>query len=429
MIVSLPDKLSFLFEPYRYKGAFGGRGGSKSWGFASAILALGIDSRPVFGEQRPLRIGCGREIQKSISDSVHQLLKNRIQAMGLERKYNVKETYIEGKNGTLITFHGLRHNIANIKSLEGCDIFWVEEAESVSKSSWDTLIPTIRKPGSEIWLTWNPELEEAETNQRFVVNPPPNAKIVKIGWQDNPWFPDVLRQEKDYLKQKDPVAYLNVWEGNCKQAVEGAIFAKEIQKAAEEGRITEVPYSPSVPVDVFADLGHSDQTALWFAQMVGFQHRFLRYYANSQEKVAHYIKYLKELPYAYGTIYLPHDADHEQLGQDKTITQQFRSAFSSVVVIPRVSSKANSIEAARTIFPMAYFDKTLCADGLTCLRRYAYRVDAETGKISKEPDHSIWSHGADAFQCAGMAMHPQVSRPPRRENRLPERMRRAGIRR
>lgn len=418
--VEFPEKLKFLFKPARYKVAYGGRGGAKSWGFARALLILGAS--------KPLRILCAREIQKSIKDSVHQLLKDQIIALGLESFYTVTNTAIVGKNGTQFGFEGLKHNITNIKSWEGADLCWVEEAHTVSKSSWDVLIPTIRKEGSEIWLTFNPELEEDETYQRFIVSRPPGSEVVKINWQDNPWFPDVLRQEKDYLKHKDPVAYENVWEGRCKQAIEGAIFAKELQKAAEDGRITEVPYNPSVPVDCYLDLGHSDQTAIWFGQMVGFQHRFLRYYANSQEKVAHYIKYMKELPYAYGTIYLPHDADHEQLGQDKTITQQFRAAFSSVVVVPRVSSKANSIEAARTIFPMAYFDKSLCADGLACLRRYAYKVDMETGKIGKDPDHSIWSHGADAFQCAGMAMHPQVPIPKRQARRLPERMRRAGIR-
>jgi phage terminase large subunit len=418
--LELPEKLDFLFEPHRYKGAYGGRGGTKSWGFASALLAQGAD--------QPLRIGCGREIQKSIADSVHQLLKNRIQAMGLEHKYRIHESYIEGTNRTLITFHGLRHNIANIKSLEGCDRFWVEEAESVSKSSWDTLIPTIRKPGSEIWLTWNPDLEEAETHQRFVVNPPPNSKIVKIGWQDNPWFPDVLRQEMEYLKQKDYPAYLNVWEGHCKAAIEGAIFARELELATEEGRITSVPYDPKKTVHAYFDLGFSDQAAIWFGQVVGMEFHWLRYYANSQEKAAHYIKYMKELPYAYGTIYLPHDAANETMAADKTIARQFSEAFSSVVTVPRTPKKALSIDAARSIFPMSYFDKELCADGLSCLRRYHYKVDIETGKIGKEPEHDVHSHGADAFQTAGQAIRQERKPNIPRQREMPRWARATGIR-
>jgi phage terminase large subunit len=421
MNAELPEKLSFLFEPYRYKGAFGGRGGAKSWGFATALL--------IQGAQQPLRIGCGREIQKSISDSVHQLMKDRIQSIGLEKQYKVRETYIEGSNGTLITFHGLRHNIQNIKSLEGCDRFWVEEAEAVSKTSWDTLIPTIRKPGSEIWLTWNPDLEEAETHQRFVVSPPPSAKIIKMTWRDNPYFPDVLRQEKDYLKQKDPSAYENVWEGHCKAAVAGAIFAKELQRAAEEGRITKVPYERAKPVDLYFDLGRNDKTAIWATQQIGYDFRLLRYYENSGEHFSHYSQVVKTWPYSIGTIYLPHDAENEQLSAEKTIKQQAIDAFPGcrVVIIPRIPQKALAIDAARGIFDRCIFDSELCADGITCLRRYAYKVDPETGRISREPEHDTpWSHGADAFLAVGQSTIPtKTKKPPRERASI---IRRSGIR-
>lgn len=214
MHVQLPEKLQFLFEPYRYKVAKGGRGSAKSWSFATALL--------IIGAQRPSRFLCCREIQKSIKDSVHQLLKDRIQALNLEHFYEVTNNEIRGKNGTQFGFEGLRHNITNIKSWEGADISWVEEAQVVSKNSWDILIPTIRKEGSEIWATYNPELEEDETHQRFAISTPPNCKLVHMTYADNPWFPDVLRQEMEYLKQKDYAAYLNIWEGQCKAAVEGA---------------------------------------------------------------------------------------------------------------------------------------------------------------------------------------------------------------
>lgn len=394
--VEFPDKLSFLFKPARYKVAYGGRGAAKSWGFARALLMLGTT--------RPLRILCARELQKSIKDSVHQLLKDQVQALGLDSFYEVQNAAIHGKNGTQIGFEGLKHNVTNIKSWEGADICWVEEAQTVSKASWDILIPTIRKEDSEIWVSFNPELEEDETYQRFVVSPPKESVVVKINWDDNPWFPEVLRKEKDALQEKDPAAYRNVWEGFCKQAVEGAIFAKELQLAAEQGRIRDVPYDPSKPVDTFWDLGHSDLTAIWFAQIIGFDYRILRAYANSQEKFQHYIKVLQSLPYAYGTHYLPHDAAHEQLGQEKTIEQQAKAALGRVMVVPRVHSKANSIEAGRAVFPLAYFDKEHCADGLSALRRYCYKRDEQTGKISQNPEHNIWSHYADAWQTLGMSL-------------------------
>lgn len=398
MNVTLPKILKPMTQPYRYKFLYGGRGGAKSWSIAKLLLLKGVE--------QPLRILCAREIQKSIQDSVHQLLTDQIIEMGLQDFYQVKKSEIVGKNGTRFGFEGLKHNITNLKSWEGADICWVEEAHVVSKASWDILIPTIRRENSEIWGSFNPELAEDETYQRFVVDPPPNSFIQKVNYSDNPWFPDVLRAEMEHLKEKDYNAYLNVWEGHCKAAIEGAIFAKELEKATEEGRIMHVPYNNAKPVDCFLDLGYSDQTAIWFGQMIGFEHHFLKYYANSGEKANHYIKYLKDQEYTYGTIFLPHDADHEQLGQEKTIVQQFRAAFPNVrvVVVPRVSSKANSIEAARSIFSNSYFDKELCADGLGCLRRYCYIVDPENGKISKQPKHDIYSHGADAFQCAGMAM-------------------------
>ena len=421
MHVEFPDKLQFLFEPRRYKVAYGGRGGAKSWGFARALLILGAS--------KPLRILCAREIQKSIKDSVHQLLKDQIVALGLQSFYTVTNTSIIGKNGTQFGFEGLKHNITNIKSWEGADIAWVEEAHTVSKSSWDVLIPTIRKENSEIWLSFNPELEEDETYQRFVVSPPPNSQVVKINWDDNPWFPDVLREEKDYLRQKDPAAYENVWEGHCKAAVEGAIFAKEVQKAQQEGRITKVPYEKSKPVDLFFDLGRNDKTAVWFEQQVAFEIRNLRYYENSGEHFSHYIQYLKTLPYAYGTFYLPHDAENELLSAEKTIKQQVHDAFPScrVVIIPRIPQKALAIDAARGIFDRCYFDAELCADGLTCLRRYAYKHDPETGRVSREPEHDTpWSHGADAFMAEGQSMLPVVKpKPPKERASI---IRRSGIR-
>ncbi len=412
-----PEKLQSLFEPKRYKVYYGGRGGAKSWGCARALLIKGME--------KPMRILCAREIQKTIKDSVHQLLRDQIQEMGLSGFYEVRNTEIVGTNGTTFGFEGLRHNIAGLKSWEGADICWVEEAQVVSKNSWQILIPTIRRENSEIWVTFNPELEEDETYQRFIVSPPRDSVIVNINYNDNPWFPEVLRMEMEELKERDYEAYLNVWEGRCKQAVEGAIFADEMQLAAQEGRIMHVPYDPSKPVDTFWDLGHSDQTAIWFAQMVGLEYRILRYYSNSQCKMQHYIKVVQDLPYAYGTHYLPHDASSEQLGQDKTIEQQAIAALGRVVVVPRVPKKANSIDAARQVFGRCYFDKELCADGIGCLRRYAYSIDLETGKISKEPEHNIWSHGADAFQCLAMAM--QGERKPKHPKPRASIIRRSGI--
>src|SRR5574337_1147207 len=238
-----PEKLKFLFEPARYKVLFGGRGGAKSWGVARALLIQAAAS--------PLRILCAREFQNSIAESVHHLLQSQIAAIGLSSFYEIQAGLIRGTNGSEFVFAGLRNNVTKIKSFEGVDRVWVEEAQTVSKSSWEVLIPTIRKEGSEIWLTFNPELETDETYQRFVVNPPAGARVVKINWDDNPWFPETLRREKDDLKMRDPDAYQNVWEGNCRVTLDGAIYARELRLAQEEGRIRSVPYDAAKPVHTF----------------------------------------------------------------------------------------------------------------------------------------------------------------------------------
>lgn len=227
-----PEKLECLFQPARYKVLYGGRGGAKSWGAARALL--------IRGASRPLRVLCAREFQNSIKDSVHKLLADQIEALGLSDVYEVLDKEIRGKNGTEFAFRGLRHNVTAIKSFESADVCWVEEAQTVSKASWDTLIPTIRKPDSEIWITFNPELDTDETYKRFVLNPPPDSIVRKINWSDNPFFPDVLRAEKDHLKEMDPDSYLVTWEGYCRQTLDGAIYAKEIRDATADGRIAKV---------------------------------------------------------------------------------------------------------------------------------------------------------------------------------------------
>ena len=168
-MIEIPDALRFLSVPARYKVAYGGRGSGKSWGIAKVLLLQGTE--------RPLRILCCREFQKSISDSVHSLLADRLEAMGMGGFYEVQNTTIRGQNGTEFIFAGLRHNIASIKSFEGIDRCWIEEAQTISKASLDVLVPTIRKEGSEIWVSFNPELAEDEVYRRFVVNPPPGAVV------------------------------------------------------------------------------------------------------------------------------------------------------------------------------------------------------------------------------------------------------------
>lgn len=411
MNADFPVKLQFLFEPHRYKVPYGGRGGAKSWGIARALL--------IMGAQRPLRILCARETQKSISDSVHKLLSDQIVALGLQGFYSVLKATITGANGTEFIFAGIRQNVGNIKSYESVDICWVEEAQTVSKQSWEVLIPTIRKDGSEIWVSFNPDLETDDTYKRFVINPPPTAKVVKINWRDNPWFGKVLKDEMEHLKAKDLDAYEHVYEGTCKQVVEGAIYRTELLAAEKEQRITRVPYDSTKPVHTFWDLGFGDNTSIWFAQSIGFEFRLIDFFSASQQGLQFYLKTLQERGYVYGFHHLPHDAKAHELGSGRTIEEQIRAAGLKVKVVAKLSIM-DGIAAARAIFSKCFFDGERCADGLQALRHYRYESDEKLGTLKREPLHDWASHPADAFRYFAVAIRePERQKQIVQQNRAP----------
>jgi len=407
-----PAKLECLFVPEnsRYRVLYGGRGGSKSWNVARALLVKGAKS--------PMRFLCAREFQTSIKDSVHKLLTDQIFALGLESFYEITQSSIRGKNGTEFAFVGLKNNIANIKSFEGVDLCWVEEAQTVSKLSWNVLIPTIRKDKSEIWITFNPELETDETFQRFVVSPPQNSVVQKINWSDNPWFPETLELERQALKNRDIEAYNTVWEGICRQTLDGAIFAKEMTLAEIEGRITKVPYDATKPVHAIFDLGWADNTACWLMQFIGQELHFIRYFEDNQKTITYYLQEMQKFGYLYDTLWLPHDAAAKSLGTGRSIEEIVRAAGFKVQLLDRVPI-ADSINAARTIFNKCYFDRENTADGLNCLRHYQYDVDVETGAFSQRPLHNIYSHGADAYRYCGLMVNEPRKPKPRRPDYQP----------
>ena len=347
---------------------------------------------------------------------MHALLKDQADKLGLGAFYEVQQTRIIGANGTEFSFEGLRHNVTKIKSYEGVDICWVEEARTVSKSSWDTLIPTIRKPGSEIWISFNPELAEDETYKRFVTHPPTNSEVATINWYDNPWFPEELQQEAKDLLARDPVGYETVWEGHCKQVLDGAIYTHEILAATRAGRFRKVPFDPSKRVHTFWDLGRADKTSIWFAQIVGFEFRLIDFYENRGFALGHYLEMLAQrvadCGYVYGEHWLPHDAQNELLASERTIEQQMWAAGHEVRITPKLSVAAG-IDAARQVFARCFFDEERCADGIQALRNYRYDVDPDTQAFSKNPLHDWASHAADAFRYFAVAIaEPRPDDPP-----------------
>src|SRR3990167_1912735 len=353
--VSFPPKMESLFRPMRYKVFYGGRGAAKSWSVARALIIRGI--------QQPTRVLCARELQNSIKESVHKLLADQIRALDLTGYYDIQRDVIKGEGGTEFAFIGLKHNVAELKSFEGVDVCWVEEAQVVSRGSWETLIPTIRRPGSEIWITFNPDIEEDETYQRFVIQPPEDAVVVKMNWNDNPWFPEVLKKEREELRVRDPDAYLNIWEGHCRHALQGAVYADEIRKATEEGRVCRVPYEPLKPVHTAWDLGRHDATAIWFVQMVGPDYKIIRFYEDRQKDINHYLTEMQKFVYVYGVNYLPHDAKAKHPSTQRTVEEMIRASGLRVRVLPRTKIH-DGINAGRVIFANSWFDEDKCADGL-----------------------------------------------------------------
>lgn len=388
MDVEFPEKLGFLLSAKaRYKGAKGGRGSAKSWSFARALLILGT--------ARKLRILCTREVQKSIKQSVHKLLKDQIETLGLASFYQVLETEIRGKNGTEFAFSGLSElTVDSIKSFEGCDIVWVEEAQSVSKRSWSVLIPTIRKEGSEIWISFNPELETDETYDRFITNKPEDAIIVDMNYTDNPWFPEVLEKERQHALLTLPKAeYENIWEGKCMPAMAGAIYYNEVAKAEEDKRIGNVPYDPLLKVHVVFDLGWNDAMAISLVQRHSSELRVIEYIEDSHKTLDHYSALLKEKRLNWGKVWLPHDGRNKDFKTGKSAEEIMQALGWDVAITPNMSVE-DGIRLSRMTFPRMYFDKVKCARLIQCAKRYRRSINQQTQEPGA-PLHDEWSHGAD----------------------------------
>lgn len=393
MAIEFPDKLAFLFEPHRYKVAYGGRGSGKSWSFARALL--------LHGAQKPLRILCTREIQKSIADSVHKLLADQIAGLGLGSFYDVQQAYIKGRNGTEFSFAGLQqHTIDSIKSYEGVDIVWVEEAHAVVKKSWDVLLPTIRKPGSEIWAGYNPQLESDETHQRFVIQPPPDCVSVLMNYNDNPWFPAVLEQERLHAQATmKPEQYAHIWEGKCMPAVEGAIYFEQMSQA--ESRISNVPHDGLLKTHVIFDLGWNDAMTIILAQKVAGEIRLIHYIEGHQRTLAEYSAELKELkldgqPMNWGNVYLPHDGYAKRHQSGKSDAEVMGQLGWSVLPVPNMHVE-QGINRVREVFPRTYFNRERTARLVECLKRYRRQINQQTNEPGA-PLHDEYSHGADVMR-------------------------------
>jgi phage terminase large subunit-like protein len=228
--LQIPVKLLPILQPRRYKVMHGGRGGGKSHTVAQVLL--------MFAMQRRLRILCIREVQKSIQTSSKKVLEDYIGRLGLSAYFDVQRTTIICRTtGSTFEFSGLQdHTADSIRSFEGADIVWVEEAHSVTANSWNILIPTIvRKEGAEIWATFNPDQEDDYVYKRWVLGSDPHAWVCAINWRDNPWLSEAMNDERKALKAANDDLYMHVWEGKPRSAA-GILFKRHWFKRFDMGQ-------------------------------------------------------------------------------------------------------------------------------------------------------------------------------------------------
>jgi phage terminase large subunit len=399
-----------VFEPLlddaRYKGARGGRGSGKSHFFAELMCETALAVRGFRGL-------CVREVQKSLKESSKRLIEDKLTEHNLWREgFTSFKTEISTPGDGLISFIGMQdHTAETIKSFEGADRAWCEEAQTLSPRSLTMLRPTIREKGSEIWASWNTRYKTDAVDEMFIKRPPTGSKMVIANWRDNPWFPAELEQERQDMLRDQPELYANVWEGQYAVISEGAYYAKQLAAAMNDNRITDVPWDPLAPVSTFWDLGKSDKTAIWFVQGAGGRVRVIDYYEKNREELSHYAKLISEKPYTYEAHWLPHDAKQDIIGMPRTREAQLKTLLgvNKIKIAPSVSVE-DGINAVRAIMPRCWFDKTKCEIGLEMLGRYHEKMRAAEGggDIGLGPAHDPASHGADAFRYFAVSWKDKI---------------------
>ena len=383
----------------RYYVAYGGRDSAKSWTFARGLVLLAMYD--------PLRVLCCREIQRTIADSVHRVLSDQIALLNAGDYYTVQDATITGRNSAEFLFAGLRGiDATKIKSFEACDIAGAEEAQAIVHKSWETLIPTIRAPQSEIWATFNPDLDTDDTYERFLVHPPADAWVQKVTWEDNPWFSAVLDNHRREMERDDPEEYRHVYGGLPRTTVVGAIYGNEVRAMIEGHRYRPIPYDPRLPVHTIWDLGWNDAMTIILAQKPAPSAiNVIGYIEDSFRTYAEYVAQLNGLKYVWGTDWLPHDGGSKDPKAGKSAKQILEGLGRRVRLIPR-GDVETGIKAVRMMFPRVYVDDSRleCETGylgaarlMDCLKRYRRAVPESTGEPG-HPVHDEYSHGADAWR-------------------------------
>ena len=406
-----PDfKSARVFTPFdrpsRYKGAYGGRGSGKSHEFAQRMVEEAL-THPGF------RGVCIREVQKTLNESAKKLIEDKILEHGLEPVFDIQRDRILTPGGGSILFQGMtEHNKESIKSLEGINVAWVEEAQTLSAGSLQMLRPTIRGDDSEMWFSWNPTRKSDPIDQFLRgENVPEDAIVLRANWSDNPWFPSVLEDERCHDLDHFPERYPHIWEGEYATIVEGAYFMRELTQARKQGRIDRVTIDPLLPVHIYHDLAFSssdkaDAYSMWVVQFVGQQIRVLAYYETVGQALTYHVRWVQDWMEANdpGRVIhvLPHDGSRPD-GLGKRYEDHWREAATDdykwqVRTIPNQGQGAamRRVEAVRRLFPQMWFNERECEAGLEALAFYHEKQD-EKRLIGLGPNHDWSSHAADAF--------------------------------
>lgn len=386
-----------LLNPSRYKGAWGGRGSGKSQFFADAVIIRSLANPG-------LRVLACREIQKSLKESAKRLLESKIEEYNLGNLFEVQSAEIKTPGGGVIVFAGLQdHTSESIKSYEGFDVAWVEEAQTVSQRSLNLLRPTIRKPGSELWFSWNPRFDTDAVDQMLRGPEVPSGSIVvRANWSDNPWFPAELEQERLDCIRMQPEQYDHIWEGGYVTAVESAYFARALAEAREQGRIGTVSEDKLLSKRAYWDIGVRDATAIWIVQQKGDQMRFIDHYEASGQDLSAHLNWLRSNGHGDAEQVLPHDGAKADALTAVRFEDHIRNAGFACRTVPNQGKGAamKRIEAARARFNRFWFDEAKCAKGLKALGWYHEKKN--DGGYGVGPNHDWASHSADAFGLAAI---------------------------
>lgn len=407
-----------LLAPSRYKGAWGGRGSGKSHFFGGLLIEDALAAPGELGEG--LRAVCIREVQKDLAQSSKALIEGKLRDFGLgERQgFKVFRDVIQTPKDGLVIFKGMQDYTADsIKSLEAFDRAWWEEAQTATGHSLNMLRPTLRKPGSQLWFSWNARRKTDPVDVMLRGQErPTGAVVVQANWRDNPWFTAELEQERLDCLRMQPDQYDHIWEGGYITVSEGAYYARQLAEAKQQGRIGFVARDPLMTLRAYWDIGgtgaKADACAIWLCQFfVGTEVRVLDYYeARGQELSAH-VAYLRTKGERIQCV-LPHDgAQHDKVYR-VSYESALREAGFDVRVIPNMGSgAANSrIEAARRLFPSIRFNADTTEGGRDALGWYHEKKDEARG-IGLGPDHDWSSHAADAFglMCVDYNQQPQTA--------------------